>query len=237
MSSHDSSCAQARALLLRGKSGVLSTLSVDVPGYPFGSVVPYCLDGQGNPVIYISDIAQHSKNIGHDGRVSIIIRADDGDDVQAIARLTLLADAENLEPDERELKRRYGRFFPSSGDYTQAHGFFFCRLRVIKARYIGGFGEIYWFEAEDLLLPNPFFPEEEEKAIAHMNEDHLPFLRNCLPVPPVDNSVPHESRNVVMVEMDGEGFDLLSGMSHFRFPFFKPVQNLKEARAAFKSMA
>ena len=235
MSSHDPFCAQARALLLRGKSGVLSTISVEVPGYPFGSVVPYCLDGQGNPLIYISDIAQHSKNIGHDGRVSITIRADDGDDVQAIARLTLLADAESLDSDEQGLKRRYRRFFPSSGDYTQAHGFFFCRLRVVKARYIGGFGEVYWFEAEDFLLPNPFFPEDEEKAIVHMNEDHRPFLQNCLS--PMDNSVSPESRSVVMVGMDGEGFDLLSGMSHFRFPFSKPVQNLKEARAAFKSMA
>ena len=235
MSSNDPFCVQARALLLREKSGVLSTLSVDVPGYPFGSVVPYYLDGQGNPLIYISDIGQHSKNIDHDGRVSITIQAGDDDDVQAVARLTLLADAENLDPDEQELKRRYGRFFPSSGDYTQAHGFFFCRLRVVKARYIGGFGDVFWFKADDLLLPNPFFSEDEEKAISHMNEDHMPFLQNCLP--PMDDSVSHESRSVVMVGMDGEGFDLLSGMSHFRFSFPKPVQNLKEARTVFKSMA
>ena len=156
MSSFDQSCAEARTLLLRGNFGVLSTISVDVPGYPFGSVVPYCLDGKGNPVIYISDIAQHSKNIDHDGRVSIIIRADAVHDVQAVARLTLLADAEKLAPEEHGLKRRYLRFFPSSSDYYLAHGFYFCRLRVVKARYIGGFGDVYWFEPEDFLLPNQF---------------------------------------------------------------------------------
>ncbi|MGH9816446.1 MAG: heme iron utilization protein, partial [Candidatus Acidiferrales bacterium] len=55
--------AEARQLLLRDYQGVLSTLSVAVSGYPFGSLVPYCLDRQGRPIILISRIAQHSKNI------------------------------------------------------------------------------------------------------------------------------------------------------------------------------
>jgi len=32
----------ARELLLQRSFGVLSTISLDVPGYPFGSVTPYC---------------------------------------------------------------------------------------------------------------------------------------------------------------------------------------------------
>ena len=42
---------EARALLLACYDGVLSTQSVAMPGYPFGSVVPFCLDRAGQPVI------------------------------------------------------------------------------------------------------------------------------------------------------------------------------------------
>lgn len=53
----------ARELLLKEYRGVLSTLSKAMPGFPFGSVVPYCLDEQGRPLILISRIAQHTHNL------------------------------------------------------------------------------------------------------------------------------------------------------------------------------
>lgn len=53
----------ARELLLKEYRGVLSTHSKSMPGFPFGSVVPYCLDAEGNPLILISRIAQHTHNL------------------------------------------------------------------------------------------------------------------------------------------------------------------------------
>ncbi len=41
----------ARQLLLKEYRGVLSTHSQAMPGFPFGSVVPYCLDANGWPLI------------------------------------------------------------------------------------------------------------------------------------------------------------------------------------------
>ena len=63
----------ARQLFLQESFGVLSTISVDLPGYPFGSVTPYCADEQGRPVLYISHIAQHTRNILADSRVSLTV--------------------------------------------------------------------------------------------------------------------------------------------------------------------
>ena len=40
----------ARELLLKEYRGVLSTHSKAMPGFPFGSVVPYCLDAEGRPL-------------------------------------------------------------------------------------------------------------------------------------------------------------------------------------------
>lgn len=52
----------ARALLRRVDSGVLSTMSVELLGYPFGSITPFVVTHEGRVVIYISEIAQHTKN-------------------------------------------------------------------------------------------------------------------------------------------------------------------------------
>ncbi len=227
--------ADARKLLSRCRSGVLSTISVEVAGYPFGSVVPYCLDAGGNPFIYISDIAQHTKNIDADPKVSLILQAAVSDDVQAEARFTLLADAEKIEAQEPDMARRYTRYFPSSSGYRQAHGFSFYRLRVFQGRYIGGFGEVYWLEKEDFLLPTPFTADEEQGAVEHMNADHTDFMEKRLRK--IDIVSPKNDQKPVMAGLDAEGFDIRLGDAIYRFPFPNPVQNMREVRETLKSMA
>ena len=111
--SHD-----ARKLLLGEYHGILSTHSQDVPGYPFGSVMPYCLDADGQPIILISRIAQHTKNVEADPRVSLIISQSGVDDVHTGGRLTWLGDVEKLEADQ-DLQDRYYSFFPSSAIITR----------------------------------------------------------------------------------------------------------------------
>ena len=109
----------ARTLLSARKAGVLSTLSAEAEGYPFGSVVPFCLDRLGRPVVLISDIAQHTKNVAADPRVCLTVLAG-GDDVQASARLSLLADAARLDGSPGHLcnfaKGRY-RLLPGRTGY------------------------------------------------------------------------------------------------------------------------
>ena len=65
----------ARELLLKEYRGVLSTHSKSMPGFPFGSVVPYCLDELGRPLILISRIAQHTHNLQKDPKCSLFVVA------------------------------------------------------------------------------------------------------------------------------------------------------------------
>jgi hypothetical protein len=83
-------------LLLKEYRGVLSTHSKAMPGFPFGSVVPYCLDEQGRPLILISRIAQHTHNLQKTRSVRCW-SASAAEDVQAVGRLTYLAEAQQLE--------------------------------------------------------------------------------------------------------------------------------------------
>ena len=86
----------ARELLLKEYRGALSTQSKAMPGFPFGSVVPYCLDEQGRPLILISRIAQHTHNLRKDPKCSLMVGERGAEDVQAVGRLTYLAEAEQL---------------------------------------------------------------------------------------------------------------------------------------------
>ena len=99
--------------------GILSTHSVEAQGYPFGSVTPYCFDRKGRPVILISRIAQHTKNILADPKVSLIVMERDVDDIQANGRVTYLGEAKQISPDNTDTMERYYRFFPDARGLPQ----------------------------------------------------------------------------------------------------------------------
>ena len=100
----------ARTFLLSHNYGTLSTLSVSHEGFPFGSITPYCLDREANLLIYVSDIAEHTKNMKQNPNVCITIR-EEGSDPQAGGRVSVLATSETVS-DEHSI-RRYFRFFPT----------------------------------------------------------------------------------------------------------------------------
>ncbi len=89
---------QARDLLNSEYQGILCTHSLEVEGYPFGSVVPYCLGADGQPIILISTIAQHTKNISVNNKVSLISTESGSDDAQTVGRITYLGDVCAVRP-------------------------------------------------------------------------------------------------------------------------------------------
>jgi putative heme iron utilization protein len=215
----------ARALLRRESVGVLSTHSADVEGYPFGSIVPYVVDHAGAPAILISDIAQHTRNVERDPRVSLTVFDRTAADPQAGARLTWIGDAAPIDPADVETPRRYSRQFPSSDGYFATHGFAFYRLSLRRARFIGGFGQIAWIEPRELLAPNPF-RASEAGIVDHMNRDHAPALDHyCRALAGVAPS------HVVMTGIDAEGFDMLADGRKVRIDFDVPIGTEEEARS------
>jgi len=214
----------ARDLFLRESFGVLSTLSLDVGGYPFGSVTPYCVDRTCRPVIYISPIAQHTRNIVADSRVSLtVVERTDSDDVQAHGRVTCIANA--VEIDDRDAAERYFRHFPSSRQYDRTLASTFFRLELVRVRFIGGFGQIFWVGPREFSAPNPFSAADEIRIIEHMNQDHGDVLHRLV------------GGRCEMVGIDAEGFDLLREDHKIRIPFAAPVLNMEDARRALVEMA
>jgi putative heme iron utilization protein len=224
----NSKARRARSLFLQESFGVLSTMSVDVPGYPFGSIVPYCADGAGRPVIYISFIAQHTKNILNDPRVSLTIveRSEESDDVQARGRVTCIANARQVSDDEVNLRKRYFRYFPSANQYDQTHDFSFFRLETVRVRFIGGFGEIYWVEPDEFAAENPFSFPQESRIVDHMNNDHSDALHRIA-----------GGTAAVMTGIDAEGFDMIANGKKMRIEFDSPIRDTEQARQALIALA
>jgi putative heme iron utilization protein len=207
---------------------------VEVGGHPFGSVTPYCLDRQGRPVILISEIAQHTKNIGADPRVCLTVLAG-GADVQASGRLSVLARAERVGEESDDVAERYYRRFPASGGYHEAHDFFFAQLEPVRLRWIGGFGDIRWIEPGDLLLANPFTRAQETAIVGHMNEDHQDAMRGyCRKLAGLAVA---DDAEVTMAGIDAEGCDLLAAGQHVRLIFPEPVATPADARQRLVAMA
>jgi len=221
----------ARRLLNHQSFGVLSTHSIDVEGYPFGSIAPYVIDHQGEPAILISDIAQHTRNIKQDQRVSLTVFDPRADDPQAGSRLTWIGDAEIIDPSETDVRDRYLRYFPSAESYFETHDFSFYRIRLRRARFIGGFGQIFWIDADAMLVKNPF-RETERGIVEHMNRDHQKALFHYCKV--FGSS---EVDSVTMTGIDSEGFDMLADKRKLRIDFESPIHTSEEARANLVRLA
>jgi heme iron utilization protein len=221
----------ARMLLKRQSVGVLSTHSVDVEGYPFGSIAPYVLNYDGAPTMLISDIAQHTRNIKRNNKVSLTIFDQCADDPQASSRLTWIGNAEPVDPSDTKIRHRYLRYFPSAESYFETHDFSLYCIRLHRARFIGGFGEIYWIEPDAMLLKNPF-RDQESGIVEHMNQDHKEALFhycNVLKMTAVDA--------VTMTGIDSEGFDMLADNRKMRIDFDTPITTVEAARATLVKLA
>jgi len=212
---------RARTLLHATKAGSLATISVDFPGYPFGSVVSYALDRLGRPLLLLSDIAEHTRNLQADPRASLMATEDDRPgDVLALGRVTLIGDLSAVPAEEVDgIRESYLGVHPNAV-YVGFGDFNFYRLDVSSVRYVGGFGHMSWVEADEYSSaePDPLRPEQTS-ILEHMNNDHA----DSLVVYAKAFGVVPDATGATMLTCDRYGFDLLieapGGKQAVRIPF------------------
>lgn len=223
---------EAQQFLFSAQNGVLSTHSAQFTGYPFGSVTPFVLNHQGMPVILISSLAEHTKNIMQNANVSLLVFNHE-QDLQANARLTLLATAEQTDKNNPLIRARYLRYMPQAESYFDMHDFTFYTLHITHARYIAGFGKMGWVEGDAFqIASNPLLIEEPD-ILHHMNTDHAENLKAyCLHYYQV------AAASVAMIGIDCFGFDVrVNQQQQLRFTFAEAISNAQQARAALVAMA
>lgn len=128
---------------IKGKGGVGGP-------WPFASLVLTTCDEQGCPLLLISDLADHTRNIRADARMSLLYDGTGGlDDPLTGPRVTLQGEAEQVE--KSGLLDIYLDRHPSAKIYAEFTDFHLFRIRPLRAHLVAGFGRIHWVEANDLL--------------------------------------------------------------------------------------
>ena len=169
--------AAAKKLLREGRSGALATL-MPGSGDPYCSLVNIATAADGAPLLLISRLAIHTKNVLADPRVSLMIdERKEGDPLQG-ARVMLMGTAAATEdPDAR---RRYLDRQPEANMFAGFADFAFYRVTLKGAHLVAGFGRIVDLEPADVLTEIADASElvaAEPAILAHMNDDHAEACR------------------------------------------------------------
>jgi putative heme iron utilization protein len=229
---------RARTLMYVGRMGSLSTLSRKQPGFPFGSVMPYGLDGSGRPIFLISTMAMHTQNVQADSRASLLVMQPDasGDPLGA-SRVTVIGNVFTVpESEVAEARRLYLERHANSKYWVDFEDFSFYRLDVTDVYYVGGFGVMGWVQASDYdqAQPDPL-ADAAAGIIEHMNTDHRDALILLARV-----FAGLESQEAAMTAVDRLGFHVRlktpEGIRGTRIAFLREVGNPAEARKVLVEM-
>jgi len=225
---------QAARTLLRGAAtAVLATRLGGEPlsGWPYASLVLVASDMNGAPLLLLSDLAEHTKNLRQDARASLLIDGTAGrDDPLTGSRVTLLGKLD--ETDDPGLLERFCRRHPSTTIYRDFKDFHLFRLRIEQAHRVAGFGDIHWIDAADLLLPTDSSArliDAEDEIVRHMNEDHRAAVG--LIAAQATGTAGTAGSKWSMTGIDPEGADFRCDGGFARVPFAKAAGDAERARA------
>lgn len=216
----------ARTLIRRMDAGVLSTHSVEVEGYPFGSLTPFVASHEGRPVLLISSLAQHTRNVLSDPRVCLTVYDPAEKYKLAGSRVSILGNAAPVpEHEHAALADRYFAFFPHSRAYQSDLDFKFYWVEPHRVRFVSGFGRVHWLPKEGWVLPQPSWRKKEAEIIAYVNEHNRSAL-----VDMCRYFHQRKPRCAYMIAADPEGFHVRADDDILYFVFEKTCFAEEELR-------
>lgn len=234
--SHDMPRA-VRDLIRRLDRAALACLLPDPAGpvggaRPYASLVLVAVDHDLSPILLLSDLAEHSKAIAADPRVSLLFDGTAGlDQPLTGARVSLVGRAAAV--DDERVARRYLARHPDAAMYAGFKDFRFYRVTVERAHLVAGFGKIRWLAA-DVLLPQPpsaALVDAEAGIVAHMNNDHAYavglYASRLLGLP---------GEGWRMTGIDAEGIDLRRAGTVARLPLPGSIVDAEGARTALVAL-
>lgn len=222
---------EARRLLRSHRYGALSTLSRKFDGYPFGSITPYLVDHDGSLLVLTSGLAEHTKNISHDPRVSIITHNQHDPNIQTQGRVTLLGQAEP-EHNRDSAGQHYLRYFPESEHLLAMQDFNFYRIRPVAIRYIGGFGRIHWVDMTQYNIADAqAFAQQEVAQLANISAEQLYTMRRL-----IQKSTGNDTATAVIIGLDCDGLNFSDGSHSWRLDFTTSCNTPDEIPAAITAL-
>lgn len=210
------SADEARALLRRARTATLGTINAD-DGTPYASLVNVATDVRGYPLLLVSTLAWHTRNLLADPRGSLMVaEVPPSGDALTGPRVTVMGRFAKVE--EAAIQRRYLARHPAAELYAGFGDFAFWRMMPERAHAVAGFGRIETIPADEMFPSADEMSALEESAIAHMNEDHddaiQRFAAKLLGATPGGWKI---------TGIDPDGADLRRDQEVLRLPFATPV--------------
>jgi heme iron utilization protein len=237
---------RARTLVAGEVDGTLSTIALEPAGFPFGSIVTYALDDVGAPLVLMSTLAEHTRNLAADPRSSLLVTAGgDGAGRLAAARATLVGTFTRVDDDAQDdATARYLEVHPRAF-WARFPDFAMYRAEVRAIRYVRGFGEMSWVEPAGFASAEPDpIASGEAGIVEHMNDDHAASLLTM-----VDAFLPVEGEvtAATMTSCDRYGFEVQlalapaeaggdPGLAFGRIGFEAPLSAIEDARHAMVAL-
>ncbi|HEX4616489.1 MAG TPA: DUF2470 domain-containing protein [Stellaceae bacterium] len=210
-----------------------ATLATSMRGAPYASLVLIGADLDASPLLLLSDLAQHSRNIAFDPRISLLIDGTAGyRDPLTGPRLTVIGQARAVA--DPRLLARFTEHHPSSSIYSGFADFRLYRVFVERGHLVAGFGKIRWIESRDLLFTADAaaLAAAEPEILRHMNEHHADAIADY-----ARGLLGRAGADWRMTGIDPEGADLQRDGETARLDFAAPVLTPAAARAALVELA
>ena len=227
--------ALARSLLRRSRQGALATLMAG-SGDPYCSLVNVASHPDGSPILLISRLALHTRNITSDTRVSLMLDERAAGDPLEGSRIMLAGLAEQAGAGEETiLRRRYLNAHPSAPAFVDFKDFSFFRIRPSGAHLVAGFGRIVDLNPEQFLTDISdagSLLEAEQGAIDHMNADHRDAMNLY-----ATRLLGAETADWRCTGCDPDGIDLHAGRTTLRLDFPRRIVTPAALRQVLKELA
>jgi putative heme iron utilization protein len=224
--------AAGKKLLREGRSAALGSLMAG-SGDPYCSLVNVATAADGSPLLLISSLAVHTRNVLADHRVSLMIdERRDGDPLQG-ARIMIRGTA--TATSDPDIRRRYLDRQPESAMYADFKDFSFYRIETKGAHLVAGFGRIVDLAPTDILTATDDAAElvsAEPDILAHMNQDHTETCRLY-----ATRLLGARDGAWRCVGCDPEGLELQLDRTALRLPFPQRVRAPGPLRAVLRQMA
>lgn len=198
-------------------------------GAPYASLVLVALDHGAAPLLLVSQLADHTRNLQADPRVSLLFDGTGGlAEPLTGPRVTVQGVA--APSSDPAVRARFLARHPGAAMYADFRDFAFWRVTPQRAHIVAGFGRIHWIEAAAFAYDATdaaALAAAEAGIVAHMNADHAEAVQLY-----AMRLLGRSGEGWIMTGIDPEGADLRRGGEIARLPFDAPVHDPDAARAA-----
>ena len=218
---------KVRRLMRGSRSAALSTGLVSFDAWPYGSMVTVAMDQGAAPLLLMSTLSDHTRNLLTDNRAALLFSgATRYRNPQRVARVTVLGRI--CKTKKSKHAARFLSMHPEARAYSNFGDFDFYRMHIERAHWIGGFAQAHWLGGKIIAVKSSTvgaLTATESSICQHMNEDHGDALDLC-----VQQLLKRRGKGWEMIGIDADGADLARDARFARLNFPYEIASSLEAR-------